>query len=305
MKNSSQATVDFTPLREEISAASHHGKNLGERIAAVVESRILSGSLRAGAKLPAATIIASMLAVSPTAVRDAVNVLQARGLITVRQGHGMSVAAPTDQVGETLMSAIMRDDTITLRDLGESRALLETQLAHTVITNSAHEDWAALEAHLSEMHSAVLADDLNAALDSHVLFHRAYLLAAHMPVLDILLSPLQQISLLCSLPSMTDPEQWDIEGHRAIIDALRSRDEAELISVLSGHYRDLRDPRFREYYAQTLHDMPLAHTVLAELRRRPGSTSESASRVLHSLSSPIRHAPAEGFDGMSVSHTTE
>ena len=60
------------------------------------EDRIVYGELAPGERLPTESELCELLGVSRSVVRDAVRTLVARGLVEVRQGRGMIVAAPDD-----------------------------------------------------------------------------------------------------------------------------------------------------------------------------------------------------------------
>lgn len=96
--------------------------------AKVVRDAIAAGRLEVGEKLPTERALAQMLGVSRATVRDAVKVLKGMGLVTVRHGSGIYVAAPEDPVQATKRVA----DALLLQkgpisDLFEIREVLETE----------------------------------------------------------------------------------------------------------------------------------------------------------------------------------
>src|SRR5438132_4616388 len=72
-------------------------RKLADQVAALIEGQILDGSLAPGDRLPVEFELAEELRVSRTVVRDAMRALAARGLVDVRQGHGMFVSMPSPQ----------------------------------------------------------------------------------------------------------------------------------------------------------------------------------------------------------------
>ena len=99
---------------------------LGESVAAGLELRILRGEFAQGERLPTEDRLAETLGVSRSVVRDAIRTVAARGLITVRQGQGITVSLPSDAAfGQALLALLMRSD-LTMADVIDARAALET-----------------------------------------------------------------------------------------------------------------------------------------------------------------------------------
>lgn len=100
-------------------------------IAALVD-RIVSGALPSGASLPPEPSLSTSFGMSRTVVREAIKVLEEKGLARARQGHGTTVTSPEewnllDPV--VLDAAIRHDDTMQiLDDLVEVRVALESRM---------------------------------------------------------------------------------------------------------------------------------------------------------------------------------
>src|SRR5262245_43945187 len=103
--------------------------SLRDRVVDVLEQRILDGSFAAGGRLPTETGLGERLGVSRTVVRDALRVLEARGLIEVKRGSGTRVRATTaDAYVNAAATLLIRSD-LTVGDLLDARAALESNLA--------------------------------------------------------------------------------------------------------------------------------------------------------------------------------
>jgi DNA-binding FadR family transcriptional regulator len=108
--------------------------NLAHAVAAELVARIVHGQHPPGTALPPEPALCSMFAVSRSVVREAVKVLQEKGLVQVRQGSGTTVTDPTrwDMLDKLVLSAsIEKDESVDLLDdLVVTRRLLESDMAH-------------------------------------------------------------------------------------------------------------------------------------------------------------------------------
>ena len=101
---------------------------LADTIAAELEQRILEGSWNAGDRLPAERELSAQLGVSRASLREAIQKLVARGLLSTRQGGGTFVtdrleAGFLDPWEELLQKhASVREDLLEFRELLEAKA---------------------------------------------------------------------------------------------------------------------------------------------------------------------------------------
>ncbi|WP_170351185.1 MULTISPECIES: FadR/GntR family transcriptional regulator [Ruegeria] len=88
-------TAIFEPVGHE---------SLAEAVVSQIEDLIASGILKQGRKLPSERDLAEMLRVSRPKLREALSVLEERGLVTTQHGEGTFVAALT---GQAMMPALL------------------------------------------------------------------------------------------------------------------------------------------------------------------------------------------------------
>jgi DNA-binding FadR family transcriptional regulator len=108
--------------------------NLARAITAELVERIVLGTYPPGSPLPPEPALGEAFGVSRTVIREAVKILQEKGLVQVRQGAGTIVTAPSrwDMLDEVVLRAtIATDDSLAiLDDLVVTRRLLESDMAH-------------------------------------------------------------------------------------------------------------------------------------------------------------------------------
>lgn len=79
-------------------------ESLADAVVAQIEDLIASGILKQGRKLPSERDLAEMLRVSRPKLREALSVLEERGLVTTQHGEGTFVAALT---GQAMLPALL------------------------------------------------------------------------------------------------------------------------------------------------------------------------------------------------------
>jgi GntR family transcriptional repressor for pyruvate dehydrogenase complex len=219
------------------------------RVVDELERRILTGELPAGERLPTESELCEMLSVSRSVVRDAIRTLAARGLVTVRQGSGMTVAKPDSSTfGHALVVLLSRSD-LTMGDVVDARAELEISLVGSAAERGTSEDWDRLGATLEAFSEAVSAKKWGEARQTHVDFHLGILRALHLPALDVFLLPMAEVIVVSSAPPRLEAEEdWEVETHYPILDALREGDPEAAEAATREHYRvTMAEARYGEF----------------------------------------------------------
>ncbi len=100
---------------------------LADRIATELRDRILRGEIGDGEPLPTQERLMAQFSVSQPSVREALRILEADGLITVRRGKsgGAIVHAPGEDVAARAIAAILQSRTVCLEDVGQAIRTLE------------------------------------------------------------------------------------------------------------------------------------------------------------------------------------
>lgn len=189
--------------------------------------RILSGEIPEGATLDLLAL-REELDVSLTALREALKVLSAKGIIDARQKRGTFVRPRS--AWNTLDGDVMRwrsagpPDFDLLENLTEVRTIVEPAAARLAADRADDDDLVALTEALDRMAQAddTAADAVAADLD----FHRALLAATHNPLLvemeRVIANGLAQRDKVVHNAPADDP----VPSHRAVLDAIRARDAA-------------------------------------------------------------------------------
>ncbi|SCE97944.1 DNA-binding transcriptional regulator, FadR family [Micromonospora haikouensis] len=160
------AAQETTPSTSGPSAWARRPANLATAVTAELVERIVRGVHPPGTPLPPEPALCGAFSVSRTVVREAVKILQEKGLVQVRQGSGTIVTPPStwDMLDELVLAAtIAEDDSLAiLDDLVVTRRVLESDMANVAARLADEETVDRLRA---------LVDRMDELVDDHVTYH--------------------------------------------------------------------------------------------------------------------------------------
>lgn len=174
-----------------------------------------------GSRLPKETELAEKFQVSRIVIREAMKILEDRGMVEVRAGRGtLTVSPKPDRVKESLLW-LFRDQPIpTLAEMEsmlELRQVLEETSASLAAVRATPENLKEIEEALRGM--AEGTKDLSYTIESDLRFHRAVMRAAHNPYLEVVLDPVMSVFL--QQIKVTDSFSTGLEMHRHIFEQIR------------------------------------------------------------------------------------
>jgi GntR family galactonate operon transcriptional repressor len=210
----------------------------------VIAQRILTGGLAEGATLDIAAL-QDELDVSLTALREALKVLAAKGMVDARPKRGTFVRPRADWSlldADVLRWQFARQARPELfADLHELRSIVEPGAASLAASRRTDADLAALDGALVLMASA--GTDPAEAVAADLAFHRALLAATHNELLlrmEIVIETglAERDRMVHGALTGDDP----VPSHRAVVDAIRDRDTDGAARAV----RDLLDKASRD-----------------------------------------------------------
>ncbi|MGA6205360.1 FadR/GntR family transcriptional regulator [Nocardia testacea] len=195
-------------------------------------SRIVDGTIAPGEVLDLREIGARM-DLSLTALREAIKVLAAKGLVDSRQRRGTFVRDRAQW--NVLDSDVIRwrhsagDASAMLDELAEVRAIIEPSAAGLAALRRTDEDLADFEKCLAEM-AAVATGTAEQAAAADLAWHELLLRAAHNEMLasmNVLIKPALMVrDSLVHYHTSDDP----VPSHRAVVEAIRAGDPAAAVA---------------------------------------------------------------------------
>jgi len=228
----------FTPVRQPRAS--------GE-IVVQIERAIFDGELDPGDRLQSERELAEQFGVSRITVRDALRVLEARGLIRVKVGaSGGAFVTETnvDQVAESISTMILLKR-MSLSELVEARTIVETATAE-LAAQRADAATVDLLAQMVERGRRVVREHLphtEASMDFHVALAEAskneLLSATVRAYRDLLMQPLRD---------MRDVRSARVtqKAHEEILEAIRAHDPDATRKLVLAHLQDF-EKRIRRY----------------------------------------------------------
>ena len=207
---------------------------------------ILEGRVAPGDRLPNERELSAQLGASRSAVREAIKVLQAQGVVTSHTGPGggTRVSASQGQALGRILKLHVALDAISFREVTETRVVLERAAATAAALHCTPEALDELEAMLAQMRETPDAAAFN---EIDTAFHVAIArIGANRLIRDVTVAIRQAVArpILNAEEVLPDWErlraQLNVE-HTAILEALRLGDGALAADRVEAHIRQAHE----------------------------------------------------------------
>ncbi|MFC0272093.1 FadR/GntR family transcriptional regulator [Metabacillus herbersteinensis] len=213
-------------------------RRLFEEIIIAIEEYIEEEEISAGERLPSENELASLFQVSKTAVREAMSVLQANGIIEKRSGAGIFLK---DLHGESIAGRVTNHllNQKDYREILEFRRGLEVEAAALAAVNATDEDIRMIR----EAQKKLLEAHTNGALglEEDYMFHYSIILASHnsiyKQVFDNVAEKFEEGMRISKLQSSKVPGRFVevYEEHNDILDSLKSKNPKKAAEAMRNH----------------------------------------------------------------------
>jgi GntR family transcriptional regulator, transcriptional repressor for pyruvate dehydrogenase complex len=223
MKDHSPAAVTARPARLPLWLADQ------------VEEDMLDGDYLVDAQLPTETALAARYGVSRQVVREAARLLEDRGLVNIRAGRGMTVAAPGIETIVQRYRSVLRRDGASFSDLMQLRQMIEVDMSALAARNRTEADVGRMREILAEARGHL--DDYDACLAADLAFHMAVAQATQNPFVLTFAQPINIVLRdVYSKPiGYLATQENTLREHGAIADAIAARDAAAAREAAAAH----------------------------------------------------------------------
>jgi len=219
---------------------------LADSVVAELESRILQGSLRPGDLLPSERKLAEDFGISRPSVREAIQKLVAKGLLTTRHGGRTAVTDRLDAQFVDPWQGMVKDHPLLHRDLLEFRQMLESQAAELAAERANASDLEKIDAAYAALQAAYASGDVARCIETDVVFHQTIAEASHNPLVGHVTSSLMRLlhgHVDGNLRHLhTRPTQWTqlCDQHAAIWKFVREGNAARARDAATQHIQFVR-----------------------------------------------------------------
>jgi GntR family transcriptional repressor for pyruvate dehydrogenase complex len=226
-------------------------------IASILEG-IERARLRAGDRLPPEPELAAELAISVPTLRQALVVLSRAGVLEMRPGASGGIFLLSDLIPtEAISHAVAFEEDVAIDTL-RARRLLEPAVALHASRVATADDYAELERTIELLRGHLGNRPLVMRADA--MFHRALVRACHNRTLQEALQVVARglAPIRDAYGGGIDADRETLSVHARQVEAMRSRDEDELLAVVDDHLRLLEEPfakaigrRWRDLFGRT------------------------------------------------------
>lgn len=192
---------------------------LSDRVAEDIVRTIVAQRMKPGDALPPERELGEQFGVSRTVIREAVRALDARGLLDVRVGSRIKVAAVDPNTVEEAIWHFGRSATLDARTVSEVGEALEVAAAGLAAEHATKEDLERIASALARLEGA--RDDPAAGAEADLAVRQAVVGATHNELLIVLAGA---VAMLSSAPPHTAAPDRRVERHRALAAAIGQRD---------------------------------------------------------------------------------
>jgi GntR family transcriptional repressor for pyruvate dehydrogenase complex len=215
-----------------------------EQVVAEIESRLIAGTLKAGDRLPPERQFAEALGVSRGAVREALRILEAIGVVEAGTGSGPTSGSMIVKDSIAGMAMVLRIHlqlaSFTQQDLVEVRLMIEGLAARKTAERATSEDIANLRGLIEDMrgvHTTASYNDLDAA------FHVGIVRASGNGLAAVLMAALREAlrqAMVTAFERLEDPVgtmKALTDEHAAVVEAIATGDEDKAAELVTDHIR--------------------------------------------------------------------
>ena len=225
-------------MNQSVDSGKHHITRAADSIVAELENRIFSGAFREGETLPAERELIEEFGTSRTVVREAVKILDSKGLIEALPRHRPVVKRPDCETVLSMLGSVVKHligQSGGVRQIFDLRILVEASLVRSAALYATKDDIHNLRAALTANKNCI--SDSNAFYDTDMAYHEVLytipknplLLAIHNSFTEWLDWHWRQ------MPRLQDRNARNYQSHEDIFNAILNRDPDEAEAALRGH----------------------------------------------------------------------
>jgi GntR family transcriptional repressor for pyruvate dehydrogenase complex len=211
------------------------GERLPERVAAAIEARIAEEALAAGIRLAGERSLCERYGVSRTVLREAIRILEQRGVVSVWPAKGIFVDSGGLEVVLDALADRLGKEQIPFDELVESRRFLESHVAALAASRRTEADLDRLRADQATLEAAL--DRLDAFVGADLKFHLDLAQASGNRLYGVWLRPIIKtlIATRRGIAMLRPVRERIIACHAVILQAVEARDPDAAMRAMDSH----------------------------------------------------------------------
>ncbi|WP_163145194.1 FadR/GntR family transcriptional regulator [Bacillus sp. 22-7] len=213
-------------------------KKLFEEIISAIEEYIQAEGIAPGEKLPSENELSSLFQVSKTAVREAMSVLQANGIIEKRSGAGIFLK---DLMGETIGFRVSNNllNKKEIQEILEFRRGIETEAVALAAERATEKDMRRIALAHDNLIEAHKAGRLGVEEDFQ--FHYSIILASnnsiYKEVFETIAEKFEEGMRLSKMQSSNVPGRFEAvsQEHKSILESIQNKNSKDAAAAMRNH----------------------------------------------------------------------
>ena len=210
---------------------------LSDKVADLLLETIVAEGLEPGARLPSERELGEQFGVSRTVVREAVRALAAKGLIDVRTGSGLRVAAVDASAVSESIGLYLRGGSLEYPKVHEVRKLLEIEIAGLAAERADAEHVRSMRRICKRMEKEVASGNVEAASRLDLEFHRELARSTDNDLYLLLLDSIGESLLAVRRDNLNKTSAADdaLRSHREILEGVEAHDRERAREAMNRH----------------------------------------------------------------------
>ena len=216
-------------------------KKISDSVVEAIENYIITNGMQVGDKLPPEKDLAAMLEVGTRLVREALKVLEARGMVDVLHGKGAYIAGKSKEdftraLADSLRFTLTLDKDLLL-ELAYVRTIIESSVVADVAIKRSDDDVKRLSDILNALETTYKERNIDEYNRLDVLYHKQIIDTANNRILTTLYEKLNSL-LLTSFSKtgyMRGSTKESIKQHRELFEAIKQKDGNGARSIMGTH----------------------------------------------------------------------
>ncbi|MGW0662924.1 FadR/GntR family transcriptional regulator [Streptodolium elevatio] len=224
-------------MTETAEPRSWRGPKTSQRLAHALAQPILSGAVRPGDRLPNEQDMMALYGAGRPTVREALRLLEARGLIMLKTGPGGGpiVRRPAKASLSEALTLLLQVEGASFSDVTDARMALEPMLARRAAERITDRQIEELTDSVAKLRAS--KGDREVFATENQRFHTLIAEAAQSVVLDVFVSTLKTIAdgVRVGVEYSARKQAAVADAHEAIVDAVRARDPERAEAAMRDH----------------------------------------------------------------------